>query len=62
MLSSGRGRAVSQTDDPASFCNLDNWALFEPFDLETAGDAEAIRIENPDFLEACKTLGIVIDP
>lgn len=42
--------------------DLENWALFEPFDLQIVGNAEAVRPDNADFLAACKVLGIVIEP
>ena len=42
--------------------NFDNWALFEPFDLEITGNAEAVLPDNPDLRAACRILGIVIEP
>lgn len=40
--------------------NLENWALFEPFDLEITKGPEAVRPDDPDLQEAWGILGIVI--
>jgi hypothetical protein len=40
--------------------DLENWALFEPFQIRKRGDSEAIRVDDPDLLAACEILGIQI--
>lgn len=41
--------------------DLENWAIFEPFDLEVIPPAEAISEDDPDLLTACAILGVVIE-
>ena len=40
--------------------DLENWALFEPFQIRKRGDSEAIRVDDPDLLAACEILRIRI--
>jgi hypothetical protein len=40
--------------------DLENWALFEPFQIRKRGDSEAIRVDDPDLLAACEILRIQI--
>lgn len=40
---------------------LDNWALFEPFDLQITGEPEAVRADDPDLLNACVIFGLIIE-
>ncbi len=40
--------------------DLENWALFEPFQIRKRGDSEAIRVDDPDLLAACELLRIQI--
>ena len=42
--------------------DLENWALFEPFDLEITGLSEAVRPDSADLLAACRILHIAIGP
>jgi hypothetical protein len=41
--------------------DLDNWALFEPFNIQVIGDPVLIRTDNPDLLASCKIFGITIE-
>lgn len=41
--------------------DLENWAIFEPFDVQVAADAELISEDDPDLLAACAILGVVIE-
>ena len=41
--------------------DLENWALFEPFQIPEKVDPEAIHLDDPDLLAACKILGIQIE-
>jgi hypothetical protein len=41
--------------------DLQNWALFEPFQIREKRQAEAIHLDDPDLLAACKILGIQIE-
>jgi hypothetical protein len=41
--------------------DLENWAIFEPFDVQIAADAEPISEDDPDLLAACGILGVVIE-
>ncbi|MGB8097781.1 MAG: RES domain-containing protein [Terracidiphilus sp.] len=41
--------------------DLENWAIFEPFDVQVAADAEPISEDDPDLLAACAILGVVIE-
>src|SRR5277367_2441379 len=41
--------------------DLENWALFEPFQIRVIGDAEVIRLGDPDLLAACEILGLQIE-
>ncbi len=36
--------------------DLENWAIFEPFDVQVAADAELISEDDPDLLAACAIL------
>ena len=42
--------------------DLENWALFEPFDLQNLGNAESVRPDDADLMAACEIFGIVIEP
>ena len=41
--------------------DLENWAIFEPFDLQVIADGEAISEDDPDLLKACAILGLVME-
>jgi hypothetical protein len=41
--------------------DLDNWAIFEPFDVEVTDGPELIMEDDPDLLAACAILGVVIE-
>ena len=41
--------------------DLENWALFEPFQIRVIGDAVAICLGDPDLLAACEILGLQIE-
>ena len=41
--------------------DLENWAIFEPFELHVAADAEPIYENDPDLLTACAILGVAIE-
>jgi hypothetical protein len=41
--------------------DLENWALFEPFQIREKRHAEIINVDDPDLLAACKILGIQIE-
>jgi hypothetical protein len=41
--------------------DLENWALFEPFQISEKGESESIRLDDPHLLAACKILGIQIE-
>jgi hypothetical protein len=42
--------------------DLENWAIFEPFDLQITTGYEAISPRDPDLLRACAILGVEIEP
>lgn len=41
--------------------DLENWALFEPFQIRVVGDTEAIRLDDQDLVAACQILMLKID-
>jgi hypothetical protein len=42
--------------------DLENWAIFEPFDIEVTAAPEAIKPNDPDLQRACAILGLIIEP
>ena len=40
--------------------DLENWALFEPFQISEKSESESIRLDDPDLLAACEILRIQI--
>jgi hypothetical protein len=41
--------------------DLENWALFEPFQIRAVGEAEAIRLDDQDLVIACQSLMLKVD-
>ncbi len=41
--------------------DLENWALFEPFQISVTDDAKAIALNDSDLLRACEILGLLIE-
>ena len=41
--------------------DLENWALFEPFEISSTETPIAVRPDDVDLQEACRLLGLKID-